>query len=60
MLSEAYTKLTINSQANASSSAIAQQANFWDPPAKNPSDNIASSDNVQALLKYYILFLLSF
>nr|CAI5851120.1 unnamed protein product [Callosobruchus analis] len=52
LLSQAYAKLSVNSTsaAAASTSAIAQQANFWDPPPKNSSPTV-SDDNVNTLLR---------
>ncbi|CAH0560247.1 unnamed protein product [Brassicogethes aeneus] len=50
LLSQAYTKITISNQA--STSAIAQQANFWDPPAKNEQVSTSEADEgVNALLR---------
>nr|XP_023014720.1 TNF receptor-associated factor 6-B-like isoform X1 [Leptinotarsa decemlineata] len=51
LLSQAYTKITLNGNMAISSSAIAQQANFWDPPAKNEAHSIAIDDNLKELLK---------
>ena len=51
MLSQAYTKMTLNNNAAASSSAIAQQANFWDPPAKHESPTLSEDENLQGLLR---------
>nr|CAH7731286.1 unnamed protein product [Callosobruchus chinensis] len=52
LLSQAYAKLSVNSTsaAGASTSAIAQQANFWDPPPKNSSPTVPE-DNVNTLLR---------
>ncbi|RZC42466.1 TNF receptor-associated factor 6 [Asbolus verrucosus] len=50
LLLQAYTKFAINTQNAASSSAIAQQANFWDPPSKNEPP-VTASDNINGLLK---------
>ncbi|CAH2006602.1 unnamed protein product [Acanthoscelides obtectus] len=53
LLSQAYAKLSVNNTsagAVASTSAIAQQANFWDPPPKNSSANVPE-DNVNTLLR---------
>lgn len=47
MVSHAYSKLLSNNQAS-SSTALAQQANFWDPPSKTDTNN---SNNVNDLLK---------
>lgn len=49
LLSQAYTKLTVNNEASGSS--IAQQANFWDPPAKNGTEAAVDNENVNALIK---------
>lgn len=51
LLSQAYTRMTINSNVAASSSSIAQEANFWDPPPKNSAPTVAD-ENLQGLLKY--------
>ncbi|CAG9819694.1 unnamed protein product [Phaedon cochleariae] len=51
LLSQAYSKMTANSNAVASSSGIAQQANFWDPPAKNETPSGILDDNLQSLLR---------
>ncbi|XP_018572458.1 TNF receptor-associated factor 6 [Anoplophora glabripennis] len=51
MLSQAYTKMMVNNNVASSSSAIAQQANFWDPPAKNESPTLSQDENLQGLLK---------
>lgn len=48
LMSQSYSKLTISSQA--STSAIAQQANFWDPPSKS-EQNQKPADSTQNLLK---------
>ncbi|XP_044255653.1 TNF receptor-associated factor 6 isoform X2 [Tribolium madens] len=48
LLSQAYSRITINSP---STSAIAQQANFWDPPSKNDTSSVSNNDNVNGLLK---------
>lgn len=51
MLSQAYTKMMVNNNVASSSSAMAQQANFWDPPAKNESPTLSHDENLQGLLK---------
>lgn len=52
LLSQAYTKFTINNQASTSTAAIAQQANFWDPPSKSEQTKASiGSDNMQELVK---------
>ncbi|KAJ3658436.1 hypothetical protein Zmor_010171 [Zophobas morio] len=50
LLSRAYSRFTISSQSGASTSAIAQEANFWDPPSKNEVA-VPSNDNLNGLLK---------
>jgi TNF receptor-associated factor 6 len=49
LLSQAYSKFAIGAQSGASSSTIAQQANFWDPPSKNEA--AVSTNDVNGLLK---------
>lgn len=54
LLSKAYTAVAANrnaAAATASTSAIAQQANFWDPPAKNEEQTVVRDSNLQELLK---------
>lgn len=54
LLSQAYTKLTINNTASASASALAEQANFWDPPSKSDQSTpplSTSDEGIQNLLK---------
>ncbi|KAK4886970.1 hypothetical protein RN001_003241 [Aquatica leii] len=45
LLSQAYSKLILNNSASTSSAAIAEQANFWDPPSKNDSNAMQISSN---------------
>ncbi|XP_072394158.1 TNF receptor-associated factor 6-like [Diabrotica undecimpunctata] len=51
LLSKAYSSLSINKNEPTSSSSIAQQANFWDPPPKNSEPSALQDDNLQELLK---------
>lgn len=54
MLSSAYKKLSINTQA--STSALAQEANYWDPPSKSAqgsgSAGNSGAESVENLLKW--------
>ncbi|KAK5643924.1 hypothetical protein RI129_007769 [Pyrocoelia pectoralis] len=38
LISQAYSKLILSNSASSSATAIAEQANFWDPPSKNDTD----------------------
>ncbi|CAG9860142.1 unnamed protein product [Phyllotreta striolata] len=51
LLSKAYSTISVNRNASTSASAIAQQANFWDPPSKNDGQVVLRDDNLQELLK---------
>lgn len=51
LLSQAYSKFTINSAEDNASSTLAQ-ANFWDPPSKHESSSeLNQGDNLQNLLR---------
>lgn len=51
LLSNSYSKLVMRDHQNAAStSAIAEQANFWDPPSKH-EPSVSSNDNVNGLLR---------
>jgi len=56
LLTQAYSKLTLSNSASTSTAAIAQQANFWDPPAKSEQNSAmqisaGSNESVQNLLR---------
>jgi len=51
LLAGAYKNINITSEASGSSSAIAQQANFWDPPSKNEMDQATTNESLQNLIK---------
>lgn len=50
LLSQAYRNIKFNTNT-AGTSAIAQEANFWDPPSKNESPVLSQDENLQGLLK---------
>lgn len=52
MLSTAYSKLLLDKD-NSNTGAIAQQANFWDPPSKSGDDGEGSTkdDPMQSLIR---------
>lgn len=52
MLSKAYSDLLINKES-CSAGAIAQQANFWDPPSKSSDgdDESSKDDPIQSLIR---------
>ncbi|XP_022910567.1 TNF receptor-associated factor 6 isoform X2 [Onthophagus taurus] len=52
LMSQTLSKVVINNTSSTSASAIAQQANFWDPqPKGEQNSNFTSNESIDALLK---------
>lgn len=51
MLSKAYGKIVVNNYPANSTASLSEQANFWDPPAKNEVQSVVKDNNLQELLK---------